>query len=51
MKKYGVESDIYLVPITKNADDYDEKYTKIKFNQDDDNMTIVVRAVFHENIK
>ena len=48
MKKYGVKSDIYLF---KNADDYDEKYTKIKFNQDDNSMTIVVRAVFHENIK
>ena len=45
--------------ITKNSDDYDEKYTKIKFNSDDElplnkmieipNMIIVIRAVFHEN--
>ena len=45
--------------ITKNADDYDEKYMKVKFNSDDKlllnkmieipNMIIVVRAVFHEN--
>ena len=42
--------------ITKNSDDYDEKYMKIKFNSDDELplnktieipiMTIVVRAVF-----
>ena len=47
--------------ITKNSDDYDEKYMKIKFNSDDQlplnktieipTMTIVVRAVFHENNK
>ena len=47
--------------ITKNSDDYDEKYMKIKFNSDDElplnktieipTMTIVVRAVFHENNK
>ena len=47
--------------ITKNADDYDEKYMKMKFNSDDElplnktieipTMTIVVRAVFHENNK
>ena len=47
--------------VTKNADDYDENYMKIKFNSDDKlplnkmieipNMTIVVRAVFHENNK
>ena len=40
--------------VTKNADDYDEKYMKIKFNSDDElplnktieipGMTIVVRA-------
>ena len=45
--------------ITKNADDYDEKSMKVKFNSDDKlllnkmieipNMIIVVRAVFHEN--
>ena len=42
--------------VTKNADDYDEKYMKIKFNSDDElplnktieipGMTIVVRAFF-----
>ena len=47
--------------MTKNSDDYDEKYMKIKFNLDDElplnktieipTMTIVVRAVFHENNK
>ena len=47
--------------ITKNPDDYDEKYMKIKFNSDDElplnktteipSMIIVVRAVFHENNK
>ena len=47
--------------ITKNSDDYDEKYTKIKFNLDDKfplneminipSMIVVVRAVFHENTK
>ena len=47
--------------ITKNSDDYDENYIKIKFNSDDklplnkmieiSTMTIVGRAVFHENNK
>ena len=42
--------------ITKNSDDYDEKYMKIKFNSDNElplnktieipTMAIVVRAVF-----
>ena len=52
----------YLIrSITKNSDDYDEKYMKIKFNSDDElplnktieipTMAIVVRAVFHENNK
>ena len=45
--------------ITKNSDDFDEKYMKIKFNSDDGlplnkrigipSMIIVVRAVFHES--
>ena len=45
--------------ITKNSDDYDVKYMKIKFNSDDElplnktikipTITIVVRAVFYEN--
>ena len=47
--------------ITKNSDDYDEKYTKIKFTSDDKfplneminipSMIVAVRAVFHENTK
>ena len=47
--------------ITKNSDDYDEKYMTIKINQDDElplnktteisSMIIVVRAVYHENKK
>ena len=45
--------------ITKNSNDYDKKYMKIKFNLDGElllnktigipSMVIVVRAVFHEN--
>ena len=45
--------------ITKNSDDYDENYIKLKFNLDDElplnktieipSMIIVVKAVFHEN--
>ena len=47
--------------ITKNSDDYNEKYMKIKFNSDEElplnktieisPMTIVVRVVFRENNK
>ena len=47
--------------ITKNSDEYHEKYMKIKFNLDDElhlskttnisSMKIVVRAVPHENSK
>ena len=45
--------------MTKNADDYDEKYIQIEFNLDDElnnmieipDMIIVVRAVFPENNK
>ena len=46
---------------TKNSNDYDEKYMKIKFNSDDKltpnkmieirSMIIVITAVFHENNK
>ena len=46
--------------VTKNSDDNDEKYMKIKFDSDDKlplnkaieihSMIIVVRAVFHENL-
>ena len=47
--------------MTKNSDDYDEKYMKIKLNSDDElplnkmieipSMITVVRAAFHENDK
>ena len=47
--------------ITKNSDDYDEKYMKIKFNLDGElplnkmieipSMIIIDKAVFHENNK
>ena len=47
--------------ITINSDDYDEKYMKIKLNSDNKLalnktgdipiVTIVVRAIFHENNK
>ena len=50
-----------LRSITKNSNDYDEKYMKIKFNPNEElflnktidipSMMIVVRAVFHENKK
>ena len=49
------------MPITKNPNDYDEKYMKIKFNSHDElplnktietpSMIIVVRAAFYENNK
>ena len=47
--------------ITKNSNDYDEKYMKIKFDSHDNiplnklieipSMIVIVRAVFHENNK
>ena len=47
--------------ITKNSDDYDERYMTIKIYQDDElplnktieisSMIIVVRAVYHKNKK
>ena len=47
--------------VTKNLDNYDKKYMKIKFNQDDEfplnkmieipSIIRVVRAVSHENKK
>ena len=50
-----------ITSITKNSDDYDEKYMKIKFNTDDEvplnktieipSVIIVVRAIFLENNK
>ena len=55
MKNCGVES------VTKNLNDYDKRYMKIKFNSKDElllnktikipTMKIVARAVFHENNK
>ena len=60
MKNCGVKPDIYR-SITKNSDNYDEKYLKIKFNADDQlplnktieipTITIVARAVFLESNK
>ena len=54
MRNFGIKSEIWS--ITKNSDDYDEIYMKIKFNSDDElplnntteirRMIIVVRAVF-----
>ena len=47
--------------LTKNSDDYDEKYIIIKFNSDDElplnkmieisSMIIVAKTVFHKNNK
>ena len=47
--------------VTRNSDDYDEKYMKIKFNSGEELlqnktieipvMIIIVRAVFHESNK
>ena len=53
--------ELLIGSITKNSNDYDEKYMKIKFDSDDKlplnktieihSMILVVRAVFHENNK
>ena len=64
MKKYEelwIKISDLIRSTTKNLDDYDEKYTKIKFDSDDELslskaveipiMTIVVTAVFLENNK
>ena len=50
-----------LRSVTKNSDDCDEKYMKIKFNSDDESlrnkmteipsMIVVVIAIFHKSIK
>ena len=47
--------------MTKNSDDFDDKYMKIKFNSDDElslnkmidipSMIIAIRAVFYKNTK
>ena len=52
---------VLIKSITKNSDNYDEKYMKIKFSLDDElplnkiieilGMIIVVRAAFHKNNK
>ena len=59
-KKLWIKIRDLIRSITKNSDDYDENYMKIKFNADDElplnkmieilTMTIVVRAVFREII-
>ena len=51
----------YLIRLTKNWDDYDEKHMKIKFDSDDElplnktmeipSMIIVARAIFLKNSK
>ena len=51
----------WIRSITKNSDDFNEKYIKIKFNSDDElslnkaikipSITIVVSTGFHENDK
>ena len=51
----------FIRSITKNSDNYDEKYLKIKFNSDDKlllnntveiyNVTIVIRVISYENDK
>ena len=58
LKNYNKINDL-IRSITKNSDNYDEKYKKIKFDSDNDlplNKTIeihivkiVVRAIFYEN--
>ena len=57
----GLKSEDLIRSITKNSDDYDEKYAKIKFNSDDElplnkmvdipTIKIFVRAIFLENNK
>ena len=61
MKICGLKSEDLIRSITKNSDDYDEKYAKIKFNSDDElplnkmvdipTIKIFVRAIFLENNK
>ena len=53
--KLGLKVDL-IRPTTKNSDDYNEKYMKIKYNSDDElslnkmievpRMIIAVRAIF-----
>ena len=61
MKICGLKSEDLIRSITKNSDDYDEKYAEIKFNSDDElplnkmvdipTIKIFVRAIFLENNK
>ena len=62
IKKYGeLWSKIRDLIRSKNSNDYNEKYMKIKFNSDDElplnktieipTIRIVVRAIFLENNK
>ena len=61
MENHGVKVRDLIKSVTKNLDDYDEKYMKIKFDSDDilplnkaieiPIVTIAVRAIFHENNK
>ena len=60
-KKLWIEIRDLTRSVTKNSDDYDEKYMKIKFNSHNElppnkttetsKMTIVARVAFHENSK
>ena len=60
-KKCGEKIRDLIRSKTKNSEDYDEKYMKIKFNLDGEltlnkaiqilSIIIVVRSVFHENNK
>ena len=36
MKNYGSKFRGLIRPITKNSEDYDEKYMEIKFNSDEE---------------
>ena len=57
IKNYGIKSKTSLAT-SKNSDDYNKKYLKMKFNSDANlplqktlelcNMIIVVKSVFHE---
>ena len=58
----GINKSKYLIWfVTKTSVDYNEKYNKISFNLDDPlhlnkrievpKMTMVVRAIFHDNNK
>ena len=60
-EKLGIKIIDLIRSITKNSDDYDEKYIRIKFDSDDElplnqakeipTIIIVVRTIFLENNK